>query len=105
MAHIRQSRPDSGLGLQGKVLKPLKVFPLRSAADPHTLKQVGRTSGRRLDSTERYYRDSNTCALDINIQNWSEYRLGYPWGQPVPLRYCLQQGPWVNPCTAVTPKR
>jgi hypothetical protein len=58
MAHIRQSRPDSGLALKGEVLKPCRVFPLRSAADPQTLKQVGRISGQRLDSTERYYRDS-----------------------------------------------
>jgi len=28
MAYIRQSRPDSGLGSQGKVLKPFQVFPL-----------------------------------------------------------------------------
>ena len=27
MAHIRQSRPDSGLGFQVKVLKTLKVVP------------------------------------------------------------------------------
>ena len=32
MAQIRQSRQDSGLGLQVKVLKPLKLFPLRSEA-------------------------------------------------------------------------
>ena len=32
-AHIRQSRPDSGLGSQVKGLKPLKSVPLRSAAD------------------------------------------------------------------------
>jgi len=32
MAHIRQSRPDSGLDFQVKVLKPLKVFLLRSEA-------------------------------------------------------------------------
>jgi len=33
MAHISQSRPDSGLGFQGK-LKPFKLFPLRSEAEP-----------------------------------------------------------------------
>ena len=27
MAHVRQSRPDSGLGLQVKVLRPFQVFP------------------------------------------------------------------------------
>jgi hypothetical protein len=32
MAHIRQSRPDSGLGFQAKVLETFKVFPLRSEA-------------------------------------------------------------------------
>jgi hypothetical protein len=32
MEHIRQSRPDSGLGLQVKVPKPFKLFPLCSAA-------------------------------------------------------------------------
>ena len=36
MAHIRQSRPDSGLDFQAKSLQPLKVFPLRSeAVDGH----------------------------------------------------------------------
>ena len=34
MAHIRQSKPDSGLGFQVKFLKIFfKLFPLRSAAD------------------------------------------------------------------------
>ena len=28
MAHVRQSRPDSGLGFPGKVLKTLQVVPL-----------------------------------------------------------------------------
>jgi len=37
MAHIGQSRPDAGLGVQGKALTFLKLFPLRSAA---TIKQV-----------------------------------------------------------------
>ena len=32
MAHIRQSRPNSGLGLMQKPLKRLKLFPLRSEA-------------------------------------------------------------------------
>ena len=32
MAHRTQSRPDSSLGFQVKVLKPLKVFPLVSEA-------------------------------------------------------------------------
>jgi hypothetical protein len=32
MAHIRQSRPDSGLGSQAKVPKPCKLFPHRSEA-------------------------------------------------------------------------
>ena len=32
MAHIRQSRPDSGLGFQVIVLKPFKLLPLRSEA-------------------------------------------------------------------------
>jgi len=27
MAHVRQSRPDSGLGFQVKVLKPFQVDP------------------------------------------------------------------------------
>ena len=30
MAHVRQPRPDSGLGFQEKVLKPFRRFPLRS---------------------------------------------------------------------------
>ena len=34
MARIRQSRPDSGLGFQVKILEGLKVFPFRSAAAP-----------------------------------------------------------------------
>ena len=33
MAHIRQSRPDSGIGSQGEVLIFFEVFPLRSEAD------------------------------------------------------------------------
>ena len=32
MAHIRQPRPDSGLGFQVKFLKTFQVFPLRSEA-------------------------------------------------------------------------
>jgi len=32
-ARVRQSRPDSGLDLQVKVLKPFKLFPLRSEVD------------------------------------------------------------------------
>ena len=36
MAHTRQSRPDSGLGFQGKSLKHSQVFPLRSEEDPGT---------------------------------------------------------------------
>ena len=32
MEHIRESRPDSGLGFQVKVPKPFKSFPLCSAA-------------------------------------------------------------------------
>jgi len=32
MAHIRQSRPDSGLGFHAKSLKPFKLFPVRLAA-------------------------------------------------------------------------
>ena len=36
-AHIRQSRPHSGLGFQVKVLQTLQVFPLRSeAVSPQT---------------------------------------------------------------------
>ena len=31
MAHIRPSRPDSGLGVQGKVLGTLEVVPLVSS--------------------------------------------------------------------------
>jgi hypothetical protein len=34
MAYMRQSRPDSGSGFQLKVLKTLKIFPLRSAEGP-----------------------------------------------------------------------
>ena len=33
MAHMRQSRLDSGLVCQVKVLKNIKTFPLRLAAD------------------------------------------------------------------------
>ena len=33
MAHTRQSRPDPGLGFQGKVIKRVKLFPPRSAAE------------------------------------------------------------------------
>jgi len=32
MAHMRQSRSDSGLGFQKKIIKSFKVFPLRSEA-------------------------------------------------------------------------
>ena len=34
MAHVRQSRPDSGLGVPVKVIKTLKVFPPRAEAVP-----------------------------------------------------------------------
>ena len=37
MAYITQSKLDSGLDLQVKVRKPVKMFPLRSKADPYTL--------------------------------------------------------------------
>ena len=36
MAQIRQSRPYSGLGVQVKVLKPFKWFPLCSEAEPRS---------------------------------------------------------------------
>ena len=42
MAHVRQSRPDSGLGFQAKVLKYLKLSPLRSEA----ARENGRRGGR-----------------------------------------------------------
>ena len=32
VAHVRQSRSDSGLGLEGKVLQPFKGVALRSEA-------------------------------------------------------------------------
>ena len=38
MAHVRQSRPDSGLGFQIKVLKTLYVVPL--------LLEIGTAEGR-----------------------------------------------------------
>jgi len=41
MAHIRQSRPDSGLGFQAKVFKPFELSPLRSnAAHPEPRVQI-----------------------------------------------------------------
>ena len=33
MEHIRQSRPDSGLGLQAKVLEISRLFPLHSEVE------------------------------------------------------------------------
>ena len=33
MAHIRQPRPDSGLGFQVKALEPFEWFPLRLDAE------------------------------------------------------------------------
>ena len=42
MAHIRQSRPDSGLGYQTKVLKPFKVV----------LNSTGRVWPRLADSND-----------------------------------------------------
>ena len=33
MAHIRRSRPDSGVGFQVKVLQKFKLFPFRSAGE------------------------------------------------------------------------
>jgi len=41
MAHIRQPRPDYGLGFQVKVLKRFKLFPLRSEADLALLVLLG----------------------------------------------------------------
>jgi len=35
MAHVRQSRPDSGLGFQVKVLKPFKVVPFSLGSGDH----------------------------------------------------------------------
>ena len=37
VAHTRQSRPESGLGVQVKVLKPFKLLPLLSEAPPASL--------------------------------------------------------------------
>jgi len=34
MAHIRQSRPDSGLGFQVKVLETFRFFPLCPEVEP-----------------------------------------------------------------------
>ena len=33
MAHVRQFRPDSGLGFEAKVLKTFEVFPLLLEAE------------------------------------------------------------------------
>jgi hypothetical protein len=40
MAHVRQLRPESGLGFQVKVLEPFKLFPLLSEAAFVTLNHL-----------------------------------------------------------------
>jgi len=37
LARVWQARPESGLGVQEKLLSAFKLFPLRSEADPQTL--------------------------------------------------------------------
>ena len=44
MAHIRQSRPDSGLDLLVKVLKPCSVVPSSLGSGPHSARTLSRTS-------------------------------------------------------------
>ena len=49
MAHLRQSRPDSGLGFEVHALSPLNLFPLRSGGPARMQKGVWRerrTAGR-----------------------------------------------------------
>ena len=57
MAHVRQSRPDYGLGFQVKVLKPFQVVPssLGSGRPSRTL-AAGWQRSRRTDDDEEFFR-------------------------------------------------
>ena len=47
MVHIRQSRPDYGLGYQAKALKVFEVSPLRSEADQEKARERALLEGER----------------------------------------------------------
>ena len=44
--HLRQSRPDSGPGLQAQVVEPYKVFPLRSEVEGARARHIEESQGQ-----------------------------------------------------------
>ena len=62
-AHIRQSRPDYGPEFQVKVVKAMKSFPIRSEAEPATLRGGPldlreELSGRSLEVAHKVIREN-----------------------------------------------
>ena len=63
-AHIRQSRPDYGPEFQVKVVKAMKSFPIRSEAEPATLR------GGPLDLREELSGRSLGVAHKVTCENF-----------------------------------
>jgi len=74
MAHIGQSRPDSGLCFQANVLQRFKLFPFRSEADLHGPNCFLRTFMMLLDPVlGTWYSDKD---LGIRVQGSGVRGLG-----------------------------
>jgi len=65
LEHISQSRPDSGLGFQVKVLKSFRSFPLRSAAECKT-------------RTERLFEPKNQAVLTASVLTRNQQKTPLP---------------------------
>ena len=62
MAHIRQSRPDSGLGVQEEVLKTFEFVPYLLGSGYHLAADDAREMGRDLEAevfSTRWMFDAN----------------------------------------------
>ena len=80
MAHIRQSRPDSGLDFQVKILKTFKV-------DPSSL-GIGKDRnlfGRAVAEVDP--REGGTASLEARSERWEEAGVERP-----PLRHEILEG-------------
>ena len=92
MAHVRQSRPGSGLGLQAKVLRPLKVDPSslgsgqRCESGPLRAVHLSRHSGRGFELTripdfnlyrERFFQVPGGAPLSSEVGTRKAVKAGF----------------------------
>jgi len=99
MAHIRQSRPDSGLGSQAKILKTLKLLLLRAEADDVWVNKVdfhlasmrnneqepsdAQIVGRVLAQLHKFTADSVGSSLndEVCVRYENDKRVWWQWEQ------------------------